>query len=271
MDKEKKARLREKGYVPLEEFMPDNLFETVQFDGDEEEVSCAAESEAGCFEHKLKQVRAYLEASDRFHQPGGDGHFIMMYCLQNYLDYKFIKQNSQFRFDVSEYPGYLDFEEETDSSKYKKVKVKHKESADRNYWASRADIYFLLNEVGQHSVAARRCMSYVNSNRLHLTAVLIKMIEHAVEIMENDASSKRRQYARLLRVTYMEQQYSECDVFELYEILGCSKRQYYRMRSSAVSLLSEILFGFFAGQSGLAELFLKDGDICFPEFFREMR
>ena len=113
---------------------------------------------------------------------------------------------------------------------------------------SRADIYYLLHEADQEGIASRRCISYVNSNKLHLTAVLIQLIERIVDNLERNPLKRYREHAEL-------------DIFELFDVLGFKKKKYYRVRNEAISLLSETLFGILAGEHGFADLYIANNQI----------
>ena len=62
----------------------------------------------------------------------------------------------------------------------------------------------------------------------------------------------------------MEKQYAETEVADLLKILGYGKKQYYRIRSEAISFLSRNLFGIFAGETGMAELYIGEDEIIIP-------
>jgi len=230
--------LSEKGYIPIEDFVKEDILEVK---GLNEELKG--------YERILK-LNQYFLASVSFHQPGGDGYKLVLNCLQKYLDFKFIRENNTFRFDELLFDQHVS------------VTPTDKESME----GTRADIYYLLHEADQNSIASRRCINYVRSNRLHLTAVLVQLIERIVDNLEKNSLKTYREYARIIKTVYMTPEYAECDVTTLYEILSCTKKQYYRLRNGAISLLSETLFGIFAGEHGFNELYIRGCEIKISQF-----
>lgn len=239
MDEKMDKNLREKGYIPVEEYTAEyigtngNLFEK----GNAAQVASA--------------IRVYEEASEQFHRPGGDGYYIAQRCLQRYLDLKFLQKNRKFRFAESE-------------GEYEYVPRKKGGRSDRLLTGTQADIYYLLFEAGQESFAGRRCRDYASSGKLHLTAVMTELLEQAVSMMEESESAKIKEYGRLLRTAYMDPVFADLEAAELYKKLGYSKKQYYNLRSKSISLISEYLFGFFAGEKGMAEVYIRRDSIVIP-------
>ena len=239
MDEKMDKNLREKGYIPVEEYTAEyigtngNLFEK----GNAAQVASA--------------IRVYEEASEQFHRPGGDGYYIAQRCLQRYLDLKFLQKNRKFRFAESE-------------GEYEYVPRKKGGRSDRLLIGTQADIYYLLFEAGQESFAGRRCRDYASSGKLHLTAVMTELLEQAVSMMEESESAKIKEYGRLLRTAYMDPVFADLEAAELYKKLGYSKKQYYNLRSKSISLISEYLFGFFAGEKGMAEVYIRRDSIVIP-------
>jgi len=213
---------------------------------------------------RLMNISQYFDASAAFHQPGGDGYKLVLNCLQKYLDFKFIRDNNTFRFDESLFDDRVSIISDRDKINYEYIVHNQSPSYQSELEGTRADIYYLLNEADQNGIATRRCISYMHSNRLHLTAVLIQLIERAIENLENDIMQKHRDYARVIKTAYMTPEYAEADVFTLFEILKCSKKQYYRLRNAAITLLSETLFGIFAGENGFADLYIRNDEIRIP-------
>lgn len=246
MDKIKDKELREKGYEPVEEYIRDNVLSIregkIKYEFDR-------------IENILRSIRFYQEASEQFHGPGGDGYQIVQRCLRKYLDYKFIRENNRFRF--SNYCG-----ESEDSGEYVYTPVKR--TVEEKLRGSRADIFYLLHQADQNSAASRRCRSYVDSNKLHLTSVLIFMVEKSIEAMDADESERIRVFGKLLRTAYLEETAGEVEASQIYTALGYSKTHYYRLRSEAITFLSECLFGVLAGESGLAELYIDKHGIIIP-------
>ncbi|MCI9476718.1 MAG: hypothetical protein HFE71_09675 [Emergencia sp.] len=261
MDKKEHLHLVEKGYVPVQNYVNENLMQNLQDNSSEEKEAAVCDF--------FSSLRTYESASQRFHQPGGDGYYIVQKCLQKYLDYKFIKKNNHFRFnDFSDY----DEDDRADKNLYTEqerqfqyIPVQRKKEP---MIGTQADIYYLLFEAEQESVASRRCKDYVKSNKLHLTAVLTSLIERVVTSMDNDERKKIRTYGNILRTTYMEMEYAEMEMTDLYQILHCSKKQYYTARNHAITLVSETLFGILAGETGLAELYINQDEIIIPSIKR---
>lgn len=247
MDRKEDLRMREKGYIPIEEHVARNIAE-----------NCKVIDEDG-FQRLLEAIRLYEEASARFHQPGGDGYYIVQRCLQKYRDCKFIQKHRAFRFDVPAASERV-MEEE-----YEYVPRKR---TQRPLNGSQADIYYLLFEADQSCMASRRCKDYVSSNKLHLTAVLTNLIEQAVAFMEEDDSKRVRAFGRILKTAYMDPLFADMDAGEIYTRLGYSKKQYYTLRSQAITLMSEFVFGFFAGEKGMAELYINRDEIVIPSLKR---
>lgn len=213
---------------------------------------------------RFLNINQYFDASAAFHQPGGDGYKLVLNCLQKYLDFKFIRENNTFRFDDSLFDQRVSLVMDEDLGDFDYVV--HEQSAEyrTDMNGTRADIYYLLNEADQNGIATRRCLNYVNSNRLHLTAILVQMIERIVDNLEKDASKRYQDYAKVIKTAYMVPEYAECDCFALFDLVGCSKKQYYRLRNQAISLLSQTLFGIFAGENGFAELYIRNEEIRIP-------
>lgn len=247
MKKMEEKSLREKGFIPVEEYVAKHIEEC------REEAALNAEK----LGELLASIRAYEEASARFHQPDGDGYRIVLRCLQKYLDCKFIQKNRKFRFDVRESGISGDGESEYQY-------IARKKNA-KQMIGTQADIYYLLFEAEQDSVAARRCKDYVHSGKLHLTAVLIHLIEQAVQFMDESEVKRMREYGRILRTVYMTAAHAEMESAELYGLLGYTKKQYYTLRNQAISVLSEYLFGYFAGEKGLADLYIKGSEIIIAD------
>ena len=223
-------------------------------------LQTGTDTELGTLYESAKNLNWYFDASDAFHQPKGEGYKLVLHCLQKYLDFKFIQENNSFRFQETLFDDSILIDtQEADSS----VGYQMKREVPSGHFmdGTRADIYYLLNEADQDSIAARRCINYVNSNKLHLTAVLIQLIERMVHNLERNPLRKYQEYARVLKTVYMTPEYAELDVFSLFEVLGCTKKQYYRLRNDAVTLLSKTLFGILAGEHGFASLYLEDGKI----------
>lgn len=247
MDKEKDLILRRKGYIPVEEYVAEKIIGKCQ----------PTEFQREDFEEQIQAVRLYEELSEQFHQPGGDGYYIVQRCLQKYLDCKFIQKNNRFRFDV--------FEEKEKQEEYQYIARKRPK---KPLVGTQADIYYLLFEADQQSAASRKCREYVASNKLQLTSVLISLIEQAVENLEADENIKLREYGRILRTAYMKPETAALEASALYQILGYTKKQYYTHRNHGITLVSEYLFGFFAGEAGLAELYLNGKEIIAPSIKR---
>ena len=246
MDKIKDKELRENGYKPVEEYVRDNVLPICE---------SKTKYELACMETLLRAIRFYQEASEQFHGPGGDGYQIVQRCLKKYLDYKFIRENNQFRFS-----NYCSAPEDTGEYVYTPVR----RTVEEKLRGSRADIFYLLHQADQNSAASRRCRDYVDSNKLHLTSVLIFMMEKSIEAMESDESDRIRVFGKLLRTAYLEEPSGEVEASQVYTALGYSKTHYYRLRSEAITFLSECLFGILAGESGLAELYIDKQGIIIP-------
>ncbi len=249
MEKKKHLQLVQAGYAPVSSYVQQHMIRNLE--------ACSTNPDGlGDF---LSALKAYTEASSRFHRPGGDGYAIVQKCLQRYLDYKFIQKNQQFRFaDIVENETQI-------PAKHKDINAHGSEKEQSvSLHGTRADIDYLLFAADQNSVASRRCKEYVYSSKLHLTAVLIRLIEQAVHAMETDGRAKIQKFGEILRITYMELQYAEIEVSALYPILGCSKKQYYNLRNQAITMVSEMLFGILAGENGLAELYMNEREIILP-------
>ncbi len=217
---------------------------------------------------RLMNINQYFDASAAFHQPGGDGYKLVLNCLQKYLDFKFIRDNNSFRFDEALFDDRVSVLADKDDLNFEYVVHDHPSTYQTELDGTRADIYYLLNEADQNGIATRRCISYMHSNRLHLTAVLVQLIERIIDNLEKDIIQKHRDYARVIKTAYMTPEYAEADVFTLFEILKCSKKQYYRLRNAAITLLSETLFGIFAGENGFAELYIRNHEIRIPAMMK---
>jgi len=208
---------------------------------------------------RVASLNRYFDLSEAFHQPKGDGFKLVLNCLHKYLDFKFIRENNSFRFHEGLFDQRVEIipNQDLDSYQYIVSDQKMEEWKD----GSKADIYYLLHEAEQESIASRRCISYVNSNRLHLTAVLIQLIERIVDNLENNPLRKYQEYGELLRAVYMTPENAELDIFELFDTLGYKKKKYYRVRNEAISLISETLFGVLAGEHGFADLYISENNI----------
>lgn len=251
MYNKEREKLYESGFVEVDHFVKNNIY------GDFlNEVSSD-------FNHfrSIESINQYYDASVCFHEPGGEGYKLVLNCLQKYLDFKFIRENNCFRFDDTLFDHRVSIVSDSSVLNNNYVVSRDSNENDRTMNGSRADIYYLLNEADQTDIASRRCLSYVNSNRLHLTAVLVQLIERIVDNLEKDPLRKHQEYGRVLRAAYMTPEYAEYDVFELFSLLGCSKKQYYRLRNAGITLLSETLFGIFAGENGFANLFIRNKEI----------
>lgn len=217
---------------------------------------------------RFLNINQYFDASSSFHQPGGDGYKLVLNCLQKYLDFKFIRDNNTFRFDESLFDQRVSLVAEGDLGQLGYVVHDQPLSYQAEHDGTRADIYYLLNEADQNGIATRRCLNYMNSNRLHLTAVLVQLIERIVDNLEKDVTKRYQEYAKVIRTAYMTPEYADYDVYALFEVVGCSKKQYYRLRNAAISLLSETLFGIFAGENGFAELYIRNQEIRIPAMMK---
>ena len=218
---------------------------------------------------RFVNMNQYFEASAAFHQPGGDGYKLVLNCLQKYLDFKFIRENNTFRFDESLFDQRVSIVGDNDLGQVNYVVHDQPMNYQSDFQGNsldgtKADIYFLLNEADQNGIAARRCLNYMQSNRLNLTAVLIQLIERIIDNLERDSIKRYQEYGRVLRTAYMTPEYSDYDVFALFDVVGCSKKQYYRLRNAAITLVSETMFGIFAGENGFADLYMCNGEIRIP-------
>lgn len=93
-----------------------------------------------------------------------------------------------------------------------------------------------------------------NDNKAFSTEVLLRYLDSIVCAMENHKLKKYREYGRILRVTYMTPEYADLDIFTLFDVLNMSQKTYYRIRSQAISLVSEIFFGTLVGENGFTDL-----------------
>lgn len=246
MEQRKKEKLYEKGFVNLEDFVSENIVEN-QGDDNFDRVLC---------------INQYFDASVAFHQPGGDGYKLVLNCLQKYLDFKFIRENNSFRFDEALFGQRVSVFSDEETDIYHQYKIRDHEKVNFDHLeGTQADIYYLLNEADQMGIASRRCISYVNSNRLHLTAVLVQLIERIIQNLEKDSLQRHQEYAKIIKIVYMTPEYAELDVNSLFDLLNVSRKQYYRIRNAAITLLSETLFGIFAGEHGFANLCIKENEI----------
>lgn len=211
------------------------------------------------WDERVASLNQYFDLSAAFHQPKGDGYKLVLNCLHKYLDFKFIRENNNFRFHESLFDQRVRVipDKEHDSYNYVVSDVGGGDMMD----GSRADIYYLLHEADQEGIASRRCISYVNSNRLHLTAVLIQLIERIVDNLECNPLKKYQEYGQLIRLVYMTPENAELDIFELFDALGYKKKKYYRVRNEAITLISETLFGILAGEHGFADLYISEAGI----------
>lgn len=208
------------------------------------------------WDDRVSALNWYFDLSAAFHQPKGEGYKLVLNCLQKYLDFKFIRENNSFRFQERLFDQRVEVVQSSESDSYRYVVSDR--GMDDSIDGTKADIYYLLHEAGQEEIASRRCINYVNSNRLHLTAVLIQLIERIVDNLENNPLKKYQEYGQVLRVTYMTPAYAELDVFSLFDLLGYTKKKYYRLRNGAISLISETLFGVLAGENGFADLYVDE-------------
>lgn len=271
MEKKIEEKMRAEGYELLDTYINNEIKcgmtedDSMCGSGTVPAIGSALTEESA--EQMLKAVRRYEEASEKFHSVDGDGYYIARKCLQNYLDYKFIQENNHFRFEDRE----DDFSGGLNAEAFISAGIcRSKESGCTGPETSaimtgtQADIYYLLYQAEQTSAASRRCREYTESRRLHLTAVLVRLLERTVTSLENSQVARYREYGRLLRIVYMEKQYAETEVADLLKILGYGKKQYYRIRSEAISFLSRNLFGIFAGETGMAELYIGEDEIIIP-------
>lgn len=210
-------------------------------------------------DERITNLNLYFQISEKFHQPKGEGYKLVLHCLQKYLDFKFIRENNQFRFRENLFDQRVEVfsNNEYEGNSYFVSDYKSPSSMD----GTKADIYYLLHEADQEGIASRRCINYVNSNKLHLTAVLIQLIERIVENLENNQLQKYREYGLVIRTAYMSIEYADLDIFSIFEIVGFSKKKYYRIRNAAISLISETLFGVLAGEHGFADLYIQNNEI----------
>ena len=249
--------LKDAGFMHIHEYVDEHIYHS------------------GDCEKQVSAIHQYQVASDQFHLPGGDGFSCVISCLQKYLDYKFIQRNNHFRFGEELFDAAIEVYETTnrdDASQYKYVaNRKRYKNGDPGpiLEGTQADLYFLLNMADQNCIAANRCIEYVTSNRLHLSAVLIQMIERIVEAMERDDIKKRQTCGEIIRKTYMDKNFADWEIMELYDYMGLTKRTYYRLRNQGITLISQTLFGILAGENGVAELYIKGDQIVLPDFDRK--
>lgn len=227
------------------------------------------------YQEKIIALHQYQTASDDFHLSGGDGFFCVMNCLQKYLDYKFIQKNNQFRFGEQLFDAAVEVYEmsgKDDAAQYRYV-ANGKQSGETDPGSilegTQADLYFLLNIADQNCLAANRCIEYVTSKKLHLSAVLIQMIERIVEALENDDIKRRQTCGEIIRKTYMDKDFAEWEIVDIYEYMDIPKRTYYRLRNQAITLISQTLFGILAGEQGMADLYIKGDKIILPDLERK--
>lgn len=204
------------------------------------------------WDEQVSNLNWYFDLSAAFHQPKGDGYKLVLNCLRKYLDFKFIRENNSFRFQDSLFDERVQIVPDKSHEAYSYIVSDQR--MDEYLDGTKADIYYLLHEADQEGIASRRCMNYVTSNRLHLTAVLIQLIEMIVDNLERNPLKKYQEYGHVLRVTYMTPEYADLDIFSLFDVLGYSKKKYYRVRNAGISLISEALFGVLAGEHGFADL-----------------
>ena len=217
------------------------------------------EDEAPSWDERVSNLNRYFDLSASFHQPKGDGFKLVLNCLHKYLDFKFIRENNSFRFHEELFDHRVEVLSDNEENTYDYIVSDQR--LDMMMDGTKADIYYLLHEADQEGIASRRCISYVNSNRLHLTAVLIQLIERIVDNLERNPLKKYREYGELLRLVYMTPENAELDIFELFELMGYKKKKYYRVRNEAIALISETLFGVLAGEHGFADLYISDNSI----------
>lgn len=233
--------------LPVEEFVKNRILEPSSEDG------------VSSLDERITALNRYFDLSEAFHKPKGEGYKLVLNCLHKYLDFKFIRENNRFRFQENLFDKRVEILNQEGENTYQYIVSDHKMQMPVD--GSKADIYYLLHEAEQDGIASRRCINYVNSNRLHLTAVLIQLIERIVDNLERNPLKKYQEYGHILRVAYMTPEYAELDIFELFDVLNIKKKKYYRIRNEAISLLSETLFGILAGEHGFAELYLSDTGI----------
>lgn len=224
-----------------------------------ERILSSSVNEPLSFDERITNLNLYFQISENFHQPKGEGYKLVLHCLQKYLDFKFIKDNNQFRFGENLFDQRVKIVSDNVADTYQYVVSDH--NIPEAMTGTQADIYYLLHEADQDSIASRRCISYVNSNRLHLTAVLIQLIERIVDNLEANQLKKYQEYGSVIRTAYMTPEYADLDIFAIFELLGFSKKKYYRVRNAAISLISETLFGVLAGEHGFANLYVQENEI----------
>lgn len=210
-------------------------------------------------DERISNLNLYFQISEQFHQPKGDGYKLVLHCLQKYLDFKFIRENNQFRFRENLFDQRVEVLSDNRNDEYSYMVSD--QGAPSTMDGTKADIYYLLHEAEQEGIASRRCISYVNSNKLHLTAVLIQLIERIVDNLEKNQLKKYREYGLVIRTAYMSIEYADLDVFSIFELVGFSKKKYYRIRNAAITLISETLFGILAGEHGFADLYIENDEI----------
>lgn len=237
-------KLLAEGYVHLDEYVFRHILEKLNKDNALRNA-----------QDWISEIDYYLSVSSKFHEVGGTGYRIIQKCLKHFRDYKFINVKNEFRFQVDAKVSdsgrlvYLGSEES--KGKFKKNQL----------IGTKADIYYLLNEAEQSDYAARRFKEYVNSNKLHLTAILIHLIEDNVDRLLKENSKRYKGYGRILYEAYINPDNIDLDIGSLYDILGLSKKTYYKLRSEAITLMSQLIFGVLPMEKGIAELYIKDGKI----------
>ncbi len=252
-----KKELEDAGFMHIHEYVDDRIC------GDSEPKD------------RVSALQNYQQASEKFHLPGGDGFSCVSNCLQKYLDYKFIQRNNHFRFGEELFDAAVEIfarPNRDDASQYRYI-ANRKESSNKVkegvLEGTQADLYFLLNVADQNCIAANRCIEYVTSNRLHLSAVLIQMIERIVEAMEKDEIKKRRVCGEIIRKTYMDKNFADWEIMSIYEHMDLTKRTYYRLRNHGITLISQTLFGILAGEQGISDVYIKGSEIILPELDRK--
>ena len=214
-------------------------------------------------DERIANLNMYFQISEAFHQPKGEGYRLVLHCLQKYLDFKFIQENNHFRFGENLFDHRVEVISRDEETGYRYIVSDQGMPNDAK--GTKADIYYLLHEAEQEGIASRRCISYVNSNKLHLTAVLIQLIERIVDNLEANQLKKYKEYGLVIRTTYMTPEYADLDVFGIFDLVGFSKKKYYRIRNAAISLISEALFGVLAGEHGFADLYIQNNEIHVPD------